>query len=46
MGVLDRAGYSVRTFDSAVDVLVEFERVHTDVVITDVVITDIIMPKT
>jgi CheY-like chemotaxis protein len=38
--VLDRAGYSVRTVDSAVDVLAEFERVH-----TDVVITDIIMPK-
>src|SRR5450432_3919886 len=38
--VLDRAGYSVRTVDSAVDVLAEFERVP-----TDVVITDIIMPK-
>jgi len=38
--VLDRAGYSVRTADSAVDVLAEFERVP-----TDVVITDIIMPK-
>jgi CheY-like chemotaxis protein len=38
--VLDRAGYSVRTVDSAVDVLAEFERAP-----TDVVITDIIMPK-
>jgi CheY-like chemotaxis protein len=38
--VLDRAGYSVRTMDSAVDVLAEFERIP-----TDVVITDIIMPK-
>jgi CheY-like chemotaxis protein len=38
--VLDRAGYSVRTADSAVDAMVEIERIP-----TDVVITDIIMPK-
>lgn len=38
--VLDRAGYAVRTVDSAVDALAELERVH-----TDLVITDIIMPK-
>ena len=38
--VLDRAGYSVRTADSAVDALLELERLP-----TDVVITDIIMPK-
>ena len=38
--VLDRAGYSVRTADNAIDALAELERVA-----TDVVITDIIMPK-
>ena len=38
--VLDRAGYAVRTADSAVDALAELERIP-----TDVVITDIIMPK-
>jgi CheY-like chemotaxis protein len=38
--VLDRAGYTVRTTDSAVDALAELERTR-----TDVVITDIIMPK-
>jgi CheY-like chemotaxis protein len=38
--VLDRAGYSVRTADSAVDAMAEIERIP-----TDVVITDIIMPK-
>jgi CheY-like chemotaxis protein len=38
--VLDRAGYSVRTADSAVDALTELGRVP-----TDLVISDIIMPK-
>ena len=38
--VLERAGYSVRTADNAIDALAELERVA-----TDVVITDIIMPK-
>src|SRR6266849_2150987 len=38
--VLDRAGYTVRTTDSAVGALAELERIR-----TDVVITDIIMPK-
>jgi CheY-like chemotaxis protein len=38
--VLDRAGYAVRTADSAVGVLADLERIH-----TDVIITDIIMPK-
>jgi CheY-like chemotaxis protein len=38
--VLERAGYSVRTADNAMDALAELERVA-----TDVVITDIIMPK-
>jgi CheY-like chemotaxis protein len=38
--VLERAGYSVRTADSAVEALAELERVA-----TDVIITDIIMPK-
>jgi CheY-like chemotaxis protein len=38
--VLDRAGYTVRTTDSAVDALADLERTR-----TDVVITDIIMPK-
>jgi len=38
--VLDRAGYSVRTVDNAIDALAELKRVA-----TDVVITDIIMPK-
>jgi len=38
--VLDRAGYSVRTADNAVDALVELARTP-----ADVVITDIIMPK-
>jgi CheY-like chemotaxis protein len=38
--VLDRAGYSVRTVESAVGAAAELERVP-----TDVVITDIIMPK-
>lgn len=38
--VLDRAGYSVRIVDSAVNALAELERIP-----THVVITDIIMPK-
>jgi CheY-like chemotaxis protein len=38
--VLERAGYIVRTADSAVDALADLERIR-----TDVVITDIIMPK-
>src|SRR6202166_2466019 len=38
--VLDRAGYTVHTTDSATDALAELERTR-----TDVVITDIIMPK-
>ena len=38
--VLERAGYSVRTADNAIDALAELERVA-----THVVITDIIMPK-
>jgi CheY-like chemotaxis protein len=38
--VLDRAGYSVHTTDSAADAMAELERTR-----TDVVITDIIMPK-
>jgi CheY-like chemotaxis protein len=38
--VLERAGYSVRTADNAIDAFAELERVA-----TDVVITDIIMPK-
>lgn len=38
--VLDRAGYAVRTAESAVDALAELENTP-----TDVVITDIIMPK-
>ena len=38
--VLDRAGYAVRTAESAVDALAELESIP-----TDVVITDIIMPK-
>jgi len=38
--VLDRAGYSVRTVESAVGAAAELERIP-----TDVVITDIIMPK-
>lgn len=38
--VLDRAGYAVRTAESAVDALAELENIP-----TDVVITDIIMPK-
>jgi CheY-like chemotaxis protein len=38
--VLDRAGYTVHTTDSAAEAMAELERTR-----TDVVITDIIMPK-
>jgi CheY-like chemotaxis protein len=38
--VLDRAGYTVHTTDSAADAMAQLERTR-----TDVVITDIIMPK-
>ena len=38
--VLDRAGFSVRTVDNAIDAMLELERAP-----ADVVITDIIMPK-
>ena len=38
--VLDRAGFSVRTVDNAIDGMLELERTP-----ADVVITDIIMPK-
>jgi len=38
--VLDRAGFSARTVDNAVDAMQELERAP-----ADVVITDIIMPK-
>jgi CheY-like chemotaxis protein len=39
--VLDRAGYSVRTVESAIDALAELARNPTDLVITDIIMPQI-----
>ena len=39
--VLDRAGYSVRTVESAMDALAELARNPTDLVITDIIMPQI-----